>query len=772
MNKILLCLLIPLLAGISGYSQKAVPVVSKAVYFDVSPPLRDMVTAQHPLKPDFTGEKPVKNHFRKSQQNIPDNFVDAVLQNIRGPKVVTDTTLQNFDGGGNQEGVLPPDTHGDVSSSYYFQDVNMHFSIYDKTGTLLLSSPNTTVWSGMPNNYNGGDGVVNYDEQADRWLFTQLSYTGNSFWQMVAVSQTSDPTGSWYRWEWAFNSTLPDYPKWGVWPDGYYMACNRFANGASYAGIGAYGFDRTAMLNGDPTAQMIAFTLAASDPAFTPMPSDCDGIFPPSGTPNFFTYMNESPCSLGILEFHADWTTPANSTFSNLLTVPVATFSTSLPNIPQLGTTRKLDAITDRLMYRSQYRWFPDHESMVLNHTVNAGSNVAGVRWYELRKMAGSWSVYQQSTYSPDANCRWMASIAMDYLGNIALGYSVSSATMYPAIRYTGRFASDPLNTMTVAEKGIYNGAGAETSSSSRWGDYSSMTVDTSNNFWYTQEYYATTSGSGWKTRIASFSIANMFQMNITASQSTICFGDTTHLNANVTGGTGTYTYLWSSIPAGFTDTIPNPSVAPLLTTKYICEVNDGMNSTTDTIKITVRNLAWVFAGNDTTMNFTVMNYQAAGQDSNSMGIHWATLGDGTFDTANILTPTYSTGWQDRLAGTFTLTLSGTPRPPCSTPTVDSVKVTFSPSVGVPSVISDRFPVSIYPNPAQNSCSVTINNVPDGTAGISITDMSGKQVYTAAIIAPQKSVVKTIDLSSLPKGIYFVNVKSSAGVIVEKLVVK
>ncbi|MCX6249767.1 MAG: T9SS type A sorting domain-containing protein [Bacteroidetes bacterium] len=771
MNKILICLLFPVLAGISGLAQKAVMVVSKPVYFDVSPSLRDMASNQ-PYKVDLTGEKPVKNHFRKSRQKLADNFVDPVLQRYNGRMIVTDTTIQNFDGGGNTEGVLPPDTHGDVSASVYFQDVNMHFSIYDKTGTLLLTSPNTTVWSGMPNNYNGGDGVVNYDEQADRWLFTQLSYAGNQYWQMVAVSQTSDPTGSWYRWEYAFGSTLPDYPKWGVWPDGYYMSCNRFAGGSSYAGIGANAFDRTAMLTGDPTAQMITFNLSASDPAFTPMPSDCDGIFPPMGTPNYFTYMNDSPCSLGIYEFHVDWTTPANSTFSNFLSLPVTTFSSNQTNIPQMGTTHKLDAIPDRLMYRSEYRKFAGHESMVLNHTVNAGSNVAGIRWYELRKTLGNWSVYQQSTYSPDANCRWMGSIAMDYQGNIALGYSISSSSMYPSIRYTGRFANDPINTMTIAEKGIFNGGGSETSATARWGDYSSMTADTSNTFWYTQEYYSTTSGSGWKTRIASFSFANIFQINITATQTTICYGDSTQLNANATGGSGVYTYLWSSLPAGFTDTIPNPFVAPLLTTKYICEVSDGSNTKTDTIKITVRQLPYVFAGNDTTLTFTVTDFQASGQDSSTMSFQWSTLGDGTFDTAYILHPLYSTGWQDRMAGTFTLTLSGYPSWPCNPITVDSIKVTFSPSVGVPQILPDRFSISIFPNPAQNNCTLTINNLPDGRTDISITDLSGRQVFSDVIKGRQKSVEKTIDLSSQAKGVYFVYVRSSNGFKVEKLVLK
>jgi hypothetical protein len=771
MKKLFFFLLIPVLAGFSGFSQKAVMVVSKPVYFDVSPPLRDVVAAL-PQKEDLSGEQTVKNHFRKSQQKFDEKYADPAIQHFNGPKIVMDSTIQNFDGGSNTQGVIPPDTHGDVSSTVYFQVVNMHYSIFDKLGNLLLTASNATMWTGMPNNYNGGDGVVNYDEQADRWLFTQLSYTGNQNWVMIAVSQTSDPTGSWYRWEYSFGSTLPDYPKWGVWPDGYYMAVNRFANGTSYSGIGANGFDRTAMLTGDPNAQMISFNLPASDPAFTALPSDCDGIFPPSGTPNYFTYMNDNPCSLGILEFHADFATPANSTFTNLLTLPVTTFSSNQPNIPQMGTPRKVASMTDRLMYRCEYRKFADHEAMVLNHTVNAGSSVAGIRWYELRKTSGSWSVYQQSTYSPDANCRWMGSIAMDYKGNIALGYSISSSSMYPSIRYTGRFATDPLNTMTIAEKGIFNGGGSETSNSSRWGDYSSMTVDTSNNFWYTQEYFSTTSSSSWKTRIASFTFANIFELTITASPGTICRGDSTRLNANATGGSGTYTYLWSSIPAGFTDTTATPAAAPLVSTRYICQANDGTNTKTDTILVTVHTLASVFAGNDTTFSNTVQDYQASGQDTNASSVLWATLGDGTFSNANILNPIYSTGWRDRQAGTFTLILTGYPLLPCTTATVDSIIVTFSPAVGVAQIPAGSLTVSLFPNPAKTSCSLILSNLGNEEASVNVTDLSGRQVLAFLIIGPQKSAERILDLGGQPKGIYFVYVRYSGGMKVEKLVLE
>ena len=170
---------------------------------------------------------------------------------------------------------------------------------------------------------------------------------------------------------------------------------------------------------------------------------------------------------------------------------------------------------------------------MLCNHTVNVGSSVAGVRWYELRRTTGAWSVYQQSTYSPDSRGRWMGSLAMDTSGNIALGYSISGSSSFPSVRYTGRKNGDPLGLITRSEKGIANGTGSQTgtwSGRSRWGDYSSMTVDPTqpNIFWYTQEYYTVTSTESWQTRIASFQLGPIVPVaDFTASSVTPCLNST-----------------------------------------------------------------------------------------------------------------------------------------------------------------------------------------------------------------------------------------------------
>ena len=452
--------------------------VQKPVYFDISPPLREMAHLQQPVFDASWKDGIVRNHFNDRHHGLQPQsspgFRDLSVQSKFG-MTATDTTLQDFEGlsGGSY---IPPDTYGDVGPNHYFQVVNCSFAIYNKTGTILLGPlPNSTVWQGIPNNANSGDAVVVYDENADRWLFSQFSlpnYPNGPFYQMIAISQTPDPTGSWYRYQYIFTD-MPDYPKFGVWPDGYYMSCNRFRAGSGgFVGTGAAAFNRDLMLAGDPAAQMIWFTLPNTNEAYSMLPADCDGDFPTLGTPNYYTYAYDaSPYHLGILEFHADWENTGNATLGNLLSVPVNAFNSNLGNgIPQKGTNVTLATLSDRLMYRVQFRKFSDHWSMVCNHSVNAGANVAGVRWYELRKTTGAWNVYQQATYAPADNIsRWMGSMAMDTAGDIALGYSVSSSNLYPSIRYTGRLKSDPLNTMTISEHGIINGGGCQTSVTNRW---------------------------------------------------------------------------------------------------------------------------------------------------------------------------------------------------------------------------------------------------------------------------------------------------------------
>jgi hypothetical protein len=476
--------------------------IISAVNHDLSIPLIEMEELPLTPTPWVDGIIPLQSIPATSNSEYKN---DPALQLYNGIDGVADI-LENFDGVGTN-GWSPPDQSGDVGPNHYMQMVNTRFQIWDKSGNSLLGPLNLgTIWAGFPgpwqSSLNDGDPVVLYDDLADRWLATQFSLPngGNGpEYLLVAVSQTPDPTGAWYRYGFE-TAQFPDYPHYGVWPDGYYVSANRFDGGfqGTYAGV----MERDKMLVGDP-ANMVIFSVSSSISASL-LPADCDGTTPPpAGAPNYFV---QARGGLDVFELHVDWPNPGASTFTGPLAITTSPYST-VNGIPQMGTSTLLDDLSSRLMQRLQYRNFGSHESMVVCHTINAGGGRAGMRWYELRN-SGGWSLYQEGTYAPaDGIHRWMGSIAMNADGDIALGYSASSSTMFPDIRFTGRMDGDPLGVMTVTETLIHAGTGSQTGIN-RWGDYTQMAVDTDGQtFWYTNEYLLT-SGSSWRTRIASFNFA------------------------------------------------------------------------------------------------------------------------------------------------------------------------------------------------------------------------------------------------------------------------
>ncbi|MDP4282465.1 MAG: T9SS type A sorting domain-containing protein [Bacteroidota bacterium] len=761
--------------------------VQKPVYFDISPIMRDI--DQSTIKTETSWKDGVvKNMFNVRPQDQEKNsttvVTDPVRQLLRGV-ITSDTTIQNFDGTAGDGNSCPPDTYGDVGSNHYFSVVNCRYSVYTKDGSKIFGpSSNSSVWSGMANNHNDGDAIVAYDENADRWVFMQFSlpnYPSGPFFLMIAISQTPDPTGSWYRYEYQF-SEMPDYPKISVWGDGYYMGFNRFGGTSmTFKGTGYAAFNRAKMLTGDPSAEMVYITLPSTNDAFAAYPSDCDGAFPPAGTPAYYVFDNASHSRLTLSEFHVDWDTTSNSTLTMMAQIPVQSFNTGLSNgIPQKGTSVKVQANSDRMMPKLQFRKFNDHWSMVISRTVNVGSGISGIRWYELRRdSVNYWDVYQQGTYAPnDGNYRWMGSLSMDQNGNMALGFSISSSSMYPSVRYTGRLAGDPLGQMTIGEKGIINGGGSQTNTwsgtPSRWGDYSSMQVDpsTPGKFWYTQEYYSTSSQANWKSRVGSFDFGSVFSAGVTASPEVLCLGQSTTLNATATGGSGAYTYSWSSIPAGFTSSQQDTTITPLVSTTYICTVSDGTNSKTDSVLVTVNGMTTVTAGNDTTYPNSLSAFQVFGQASNYQSLLWTTSGDGHFSMDTVATTVYFTGTNDKSYGAVDLTLFASALPPCTTSASDTVHITLSWPAGIGEEINGPFGIFMSPNPSNGVFSLTVRNLTDPQAVITVSDIQGKILYTDNVKGPAKSITRTISMPGISKGIYIIKVKSDNNVKEGKMVVK
>jgi len=792
MKKHLTIFLSFLLLVVYAFAQEEVskPIVIKASYFDISPPLRDMVKIL-PTPADLTWKNQVVKNFYDPRRNQPTDsentkVSDPYLQTWNG-SLNADTVVQSFDGLPNPQGYCPPDTDGDVGPDHFFQIVNCSFAVYTKTGTKLIGPLlNSSIFSGLPNNHNDGDGVVLYDENADRWLFSQFSlpnFPNGPFFEMVAISQTADPTGSWYRYQFQF-SDMPDYPKLGVWPDGYYLTCNRFSAGSTnFMGTGAAALNRTKMIAGDPSAEMVYFTLPSNNDAYAVLPADCDGTFPAAGTPNYFTYFNNSPDRMDIRAFHVDWDNTANSTYNLEKQLPVNAF-TPFPwsaGIPQKGTSVKVAAMGDRLMYRSQLRTFSDHLSIVACHSVNVGSGVSGIRWYELRKEGSNeWMVYQQGTYNPDADNRWMGSIAMDSSGNIALGYSIASSTRYPSVYYTGRTSCDPLGEMTIAEGIIVDGTGSQTNTwsgnPSRWGDYSAMSVDPvqPSTFWYTQEYYKTVSDNSWKTRIGSISFANIFSVTTTADPDSLCLSDqgSTQLNAETCGGSGPFTYSWTSEPPGFTSTEKNPTASPVVTTNYICAVTDGNQTKTDTVLVTVLGSPSVFAGNDTSYCWYVPAFPLNGVVDYYNSVKWTTLGDGNFNIDTLLNTLYFTGQGDRDLGHVTLVLTAFVTELCPDTVSDEIYIILDPCTGLPEVSAENLGISIQPNPAKNMVLLTIGGMKNNEILITISDMQGRAVLTERVEAAGKTLTRSIDVSQYRKGAYLVKVQTDKEIKTERMIVQ
>jgi len=449
------------------------------------------------------------------------------------------------------QGFLPPDTNGDVGPAHYVQTVNSSFRVWDKAGnplTPLTTFPTLFGPLGAPcGSSDDGDPIVVYDQMADRWLISEFCTVANpNNHQLIAISKTGDPTGAYYLYDFMMpNNKFNDYPHFGMWPDAYYMTDNQFNQaGTAFLQGGVFAFDRNKMLVGDPSASFVYFDTAVLFPpggANGPdgiggmLPADMEGyIPPPAGSPCPFAYFQagefgEPGDNLRIFDFHVDFTVPANSTFTERTgsplavaafdPIPVPNSRNVVPQPPPATAASFLDAISDRLMYRLSYRNFGTRETLIANHTVNAATNPAfraGVRFYQLNRAtpAAAFTIGEQQTWAPaDTEQRWMGSAANNFQGDVAVGFSTSSLTVSPSVRYAARLGTDTAGTGLIqGETVIEAGGGSQTHTSGRWGDYSDITVDPSDDcsFWYTQEYYTVSSETGnttapWHTRISKF---------------------------------------------------------------------------------------------------------------------------------------------------------------------------------------------------------------------------------------------------------------------------
>jgi uncharacterized repeat protein (TIGR01451 family) len=595
------------------FQARAAMTVHAEIRHDVSPPLSDLVkmgttgamasSAAQPLPPI-----PLPFRFLALQQSDPVRQTSiAAATPASGPAV-----LNNFDGIGQDVfgftvQAAPSDTSAAVGLTQYVQWVNFSFAVFDKTTGNILPNypvPGNTLWQGFGGpceTNNDGDPIVLYDRLNDRWILAQFAiHDGSQFltntFECIAVSTTSDATGSYNRYAFEYNNAINNDPKLAVWPDAYYATFNLFDPVTTdFIGAEACAYDGAAMRAGQSASQ-ICFPQPST--VANLLPSDVEGHNPPPpGSPDFM--LNFDVNSLNLYKFHVDFAAPGNSTFSDATNIPVGAFTPlcfgAAGCVPQPNTSVQLDSLADRLMYRVAYRNFGDHESLVVNHSVAVGGTAnsgSGVRWYEIQDPNGTPVVTQQSTFSPDANFRWMGSISIDISGDIAVGYSVSSNTVFPSIAIAGRTASDPPGALG-SEISIVSGAGSQTFDSSgapltRWGEYSSMQLDPADDctFWYSTEYMQTTGAFNWNTRIANFKFPFCGQTDLTISK--------THSGAFTQGDLGkTYTLTVTNIgpidtdgsTVTVTDTLPAGLTATNLSgTGWTCDVPSLTCTRTDVL--------------------------------------------------------------------------------------------------------------------------------------------------------------------------------------------
>lgn len=527
-------------------TQAAELTIGEALYHDTSPPLSEMALPATTLGGE---NKVIPIMERDAYGRYPDLAEpDAGLQTKVAPAgalAPTPPPLASFQGLSDDDNaaiiggrVVPPDVNGDIGlddngNKIYVQYINLIWAVYSETGTLLAGPfAGNSFWQGFGGfcqTNNDGDPVVLYDDQAGRWVFSQFSI-GEGI-QCVAVSTTSDPLGPYYRYAFVVSpGLLNDYPKLGVWSDGAGQSAYTFTvrdflpPRNSFVGVGAGVMERDKMLAGD-SAQFVKFSnpCVGGNCIEGQLPPHLAGDPPSAGTcPTFWAAVDaaydNSPYANDGYRNHTlcvDWTNPGSSTYTEgPLVVAGSNFDRYLGNVAPPAPGESLADLSFFTMYRAQYRWFGTYASVVLNTTVDAGGDLAGIRWAETRSPDGDsgWSLQQDGTYAPaDGVERWMGSIAQDGQGNIALGYSAASSSLIPAVRYTSRLAGDSLGTMPGGEASCIEGTGVQTGSYNRWGDYSSMSVDPVDDctFWYTQEYYENTNSFDFKTRICSFKLAD-----------------------------------------------------------------------------------------------------------------------------------------------------------------------------------------------------------------------------------------------------------------------
>jgi len=587
--------------------------------------------------------------------------VDPVWQKKMGKAASGKAPDRNFEG--QTTSSYPPDCNGTAGPNHFMQLVNTTYAIYDKSGTKLAGpSSLSLLFNSVPGaSCDDGDPVVLYDEQADRWVACEFSVCGTNDRMLISVSATNDPTGAWNAYSFDV-ADVPDYPKFSVWQDGYYMGDNNDADNDIYV------FERSQMLTGAANPKFVGFKNAwrpgSADGFMCVPPVDNDGVFAPAGSPGLFIAMSDDAFNNGtdqlwIYELAVDWAYPSASTFNRIQQLDVAPFDSDFGNdwlnIKQLGTTQELDAIPQVIMNVPQYRNFGTYQTIVCCHTVDVDkTDHAGIRWYELRKTPPStiWTVRQQGTFAPDLHSRWMGSIMLNANNELGLGYSASSTSLHPGIRYCGQTEAEYNNASGILDfpEEIVQAGSVSQTGAERWGDYSQMSVDPADDgtFWFTTEYAG---ASNRKTRITSFQVSPVLPTAYFTTDKTLpCINNTiVTFTSQATGNPNHYSWAFSPSTITYADSTSDSSVNPKVifntlgtyTVALTLTGDGGEKTTTRTDYIHVNEANAYFTAPFTTV--LVNNYTTFIDASTCVATEWHwNFGEGASPaTANIQGPHY-----------------------------------------------------------------------------------------------------------------------------------
>lgn len=684
---------------------------SETIYctnFHVTKPLRELAL-EYPIH-DSIYAKRAKRYDDKGSSHTrrtPQTFLNSVekdgaaygnapslIQNKNGNRTdVTKAPILNVEGQ-DATGFRPMDPSGAAGATYYMQAINgATYRIINKTtGTTVTSGSLGALWT--PDVPNDGDPIVMFDRFADRWFVAQFGVSGNRIY--IAISTTNDPTGSWYSYTFT-SPSFPDYLKFGIWQDGYYMTSNQ-----SPARI--FAFERSAMLTGSATAKAVSQTFSPPSPGgfYCPMPGDAEiGSLPPAGTPcPIFLYTDNGWGISGVGDAVRIYNATVNWSGSGSMTIALgSTLSTSAfdgsydggwNDISQPGTTQKLDGIGGIVQFRAQWSNWTSYRSVVLSWPVKISSTQRSIMWAELRQDAstGTWSIHQQSIYNPDTKSRWLSGIAMDENGSIALCYARCSSASgdFMGLYYTGRTAADPINTMSIAEQTAFAGTGYQTGAN-RVGDYAHTAMDPDGEtFWHTSEYMETPSGSNAATtRIYSFKITPSgpiasVVISSNDADNVICSGTGVTFTAVPTNGGSSPSYQWkvNGINVGTggttytTSSLANGDIVTCVMTSSLSGVV-GSPATSNSITMTVNNPPTTAnAGSDNTI--CASTYTMTGNTPTSGTGSWSFIsGPATPSITTASSPTSGiTGMTAAGTYVFRWTISNNP----CTPSTDDVSIT------------------------------------------------------------------------------------------------